>query len=388
MNADAIVVGAGIVGAACAAELAARGLTVEVFDASGIGGGATAAGMGHLVVMNESPAEFALARLSRALWLDLAPQLRPRDAFSRCGTLWVAQDDEEMAAARAMGERFAAGGIEARTVDRQTLRQMEPALSHAMQGGLLIGDDAIVYAPCAAQWLLMCSPGAARIRVSANAAITRADADEHGASVTLSNGESRRAGYVVVANGLAARDLIPGLPLEAKKGHLLITDRYPGTLRHQVLELGYIKSAHHARGTSVAFNAQPRPTGQVLIGSSRQFGTLDPVIETDILAAMVRRAAHYLPAIGKLSAIRAWTGFRAATPDGLPLIGPARHPNDRVFLAAGHEGLGVTTSLGTARLLADIMLGQTSADTPFPLPEAPAFAPTRFTRSGCEPARA
>ena len=102
MTADALIVGAGIVGAACAAELAARGMRVDVIDAGGIGGGATAAGMGHIVVMNDTPAEFALSRYSRDLWLALAPQLRVRDAFARCGTLWVAADDEELAAARAM----------------------------------------------------------------------------------------------------------------------------------------------------------------------------------------------------------------------------------------------------------------------------------------------
>lgn len=75
-RADVIVIGAGIVGAACAAELAARGLDVEVLDAGGIGGGATAAGMGHLVVMNDTPAELALSRRSLARWRALAPQLR------------------------------------------------------------------------------------------------------------------------------------------------------------------------------------------------------------------------------------------------------------------------------------------------------------------------
>ncbi|MDR5789946.1 FAD-dependent oxidoreductase [Caballeronia sp. LP003] len=372
MTADVIVVGGGIVGAACAAELAARGMTVDVLDAGGIGGGATAAGMGHIVVMNDSPAEFALARASRELWLALGPQLRERDAFSRCGTLWIAEDDEELDAARAMRDAFAAAGVRAHMVDRAALRESEPSVSHAMQGGLLIDDDAIVYAPAAAQWLLASST---RIRVSTGCAVHSVDAAGAHARVTLANGEGRTAAHVVIANGLAAPDLIAGLPLEAKKGHLLITDRYPGTVRHQVLELGYIKSAHHARGTSVAFNAQPRPTGQVLIGSSRQFGTLDPAVEMNVLAMMLARATRYLPGIGGLNAIRAWTGFRAATPDGLPLIGPARFPGDRLWLAAGHEGLGVTTSLGTAKLLVAQMLGEPLA---FDMPDMNAFCPQRF----------
>ncbi|SAK92574.1 FAD dependent oxidoreductase [Caballeronia fortuita] len=374
MTADVIVVGGGIVGAACAAELAARGLAVDVLEARGIGGGATAAGMGHIVVMNDSPAEFALARASRELWLALGSQLRGRDAFSRCGTLWIAEDDEELDAARTMRDAFALAGVRAHMLDGAALREAEPAVSHAMQGGLLIGDDAIVYAPAAAQWLLTRSP---RIRVSTGCAVIAADADDTHARVTLANGERRAAAHVVIANGLAVPDLIAHVPLEAKKGHLLITDRYPGTIRHQVLELGYIKSAHHARGTSVAFNAQPRPTGQVLIGSSRQFGTRDPAVDMDVLAAMLARATRYLPGIGALNAIRAWTGFRAATPDGLPLIGPARFAGDRLWLAAGHEGLGVTTSLGTAKLIAAQMFGE---PPPFDIPDANAFCPQRFAR--------
>jgi D-hydroxyproline dehydrogenase subunit beta len=372
MTADVIVVGGGIVGAACAAELAAQGLTVDVLEARVVGGGATAAGMGHIVVMNDSPAEFALARASRDLWLALAPRLRERDAFTRCGTVWIAEDDDELDAARTMRDAFANTGVRAHMLDRAALREAEPAVSHAMQGGLLIDDDAIVYAPAASQFLLTSST---RIRVSTDCLVRRVDADDIHASVTFANGERRTAAHVVVANGLTVPELIAGVPIEAKKGHLLITDRYPGTLHHQVLELGYIKSAHHARGTSVAFNAQPRPTGQLLIGSSRQFGTLDPAVDMSVLGAMLARASRYLPDVGALNAIRAWTGFRAATPDGLPLIGPARFAGDRLWLAAGHEGLGVTTSLGTAKLIAAQMLGH---PMPFDMPDANAFSPQRF----------
>ncbi|MEM8039293.1 D-hydroxyproline dehydrogenase subunit beta LhpB, partial [Morganella morganii] len=108
---------------------------------------------------------------------------------------------------------------------------------------------------------------------------------------------------------------------------------------HQLVELGYVSSAHASSGTSVAFNAQPRPTGQVFLGSSRQFDTLDPQVEGPVLARMLRRALDYLPGLAGLNAIRAWTGFRAATPDGLPLLG--EHPaQPGLWLAVGHEGLG------------------------------------------------
>ena len=152
--------------------------------------------------------------------------------------------------------------------------------------------------------------------------------------------------------------LTPGIEIKKRKGHLVITDRYPGFLRHQLVELGYLKSAHSASGDSVAFNVQPRRTGQILIGSSRQYGAGHKEIDHEILTRMLDRAREYMPGLGSLSAIRTWTGFRAATPDKLPLIGP--WPADpTIFLATGHEGLGITTSLATARILVDHVTGCT-----------------------------
>jgi glycine/D-amino acid oxidase-like deaminating enzyme len=171
----------------------------------------------------------------------------------------------------------------------------------------------------------------------------------------------------VLATG-ADTALLPSLKIQKRKGHLLITDRYPGFVRHQLVELGYLKSAHKLAEDSVAFNLQPRQTGQLLIGSSRQFGSEDAAIEDNILWRMLDRACQYMPALAKVSGIRAWTGFRAATSDKLPLIGPTEDPS--VFLAVGFEGLGITSAPGAARLLLDHLLARPSAIDPSPyLPE-------------------
>lgn len=374
MTSDAVVIGAGIVGAACAAELAAQGMTVQVLDAAGIGGSATAAGMGHLVVMNDSPAELALSRYSRELWLALAPALREEDAFVRCGTLWVAADEEEWDAALALRHAFANAQVRTELLDAAALHECEPALAAPLAGGLLVGDDAIVYAPRAAQWLLEHSLGCRNIQVRLGCEVRSVVSGE----VRLASGECVKTGLIVIANGLAAQRLVPTLPIRPKKGHLLITDRYSGYIRHQILELGYIKSAHQSEGASVAFNAQPRPTGQILLGSSRQFDTLDPAVEWPVLMRMVERASRYLPSLPSLNAMRTWTGFRAATPDGLPLVGPAGEALAGVWIAAGHEGLGVTTSLATAKLLAAQICG---------VPAAIDLAPYRVDRFSVEAGR-
>ena len=127
-------------------------------------------------------------------------------------------------------------------------------------------------------------------------------------------------------------------------------------MRHQLVELGYLKSAQSVNGDSVAFNVQPRRTGQILIGSSRQYGAEHKEVDSAMLVRMLRRAQEYMPGLVELSAVRTWTGFRAATPGKLPLIGQWTGDNS-VFLATGHEGLGITTSLGTACILADQITG-------------------------------
>jgi len=98
------------------------------------------------------------------------------------------------------------------------------------------------------------------------------------------------------------------------------------------------------------------------------------VVEQPMLDKMLKRALQYLPGLGQLSAIRAWTGHRGATPDKLPIIGPSVE-NNRIWLATGHEGLGITTSLGTGRLMADLLLKRATA-----IPASP-YAPSRFANS-------
>ena len=360
MDAEAIVIGAGIVGAACAYELCQRGLQVLVVDDGP--SGATQAGMGHLVVMDDNPAELALSSASLAIWRDWLARMDSSCGYSHCGTLWIAADEEEMQAAAEKQTRLQAAGIGCTLIDADALAKLEPALRRGLAGALQVASDGVVYAPNAARWLLgqdgPQGPGwqgghdanlvksAGSIRVLQAQVRTLEDG-----RVCLADGSTRSAPHIVLAAGLRAAALCPELPLQAKKGHLAISARYPSMVRHQLVELGYVKSAHERSGTSVAFNVQPRPTGQLLIGSSRQFDRTDSAIEVPILARMLRRASDYLPGLGNLQIIRSWTGFRAASPDGLPLIGP--HPQrPGLWLALGHEGLGVTTATGTAHLIA------------------------------------
>jgi len=349
---DVAIVGAGIVGAACAYECARRGLKVIVVDGEMIAAGATAAGMGHIVVMDDSEAQFAITRYSQRLWQELRPELPDAVEYDQCGTIWVADDEEEIEEVHRKQRLYAERGVPTEVLDARALRDLEPNLREGLVGGLLVPEDGVLYAPCAARFLME-------------------RAQRHGANVRLGCpvtrmeegqvefvGSQIRADILVNAAGTSAPGLTPGLPIRKRKGHLVITDRYPGFARHQLVELGYLKSAHTHTADSVAFNVQPRRTGQLLIGSSRQYGAEHSEVDHHILLRMLRRAQEYMPGLEQMLMVRAWTGFRAATPDKLPLIGPWP-PDKSVWLATGHEGLGITTSLGTGRILADCLTGAT-----------------------------
>src|SRR5262249_37759141 len=150
----AAVVGAGIVGAACAAALARDGWRVTVIEPGVVGGGATAAGMGHIVVMDDSEAQFALTRYSRELWDEASARLPPAVEFDRCGTLWVAADEEEMAEVRRKSEFYGARGVRSEILNARELASAEPNLRAGLEGALLVPDDTVIYAPCAARRLL------------------------------------------------------------------------------------------------------------------------------------------------------------------------------------------------------------------------------------------
>ena len=354
---DAIVVGAGIVGAACADALAAAGMRVLVLESAIPGGGSTAAGMGHLVVMDDSPAELELTRSSLELWRAWSGELPADVEDDPCGTLWVAAGEEEMDLVRSKATLYREHGVAAEILDSGALREAEPELRSGLAGALLVPGDRVLYPPNAARFLLE--------RAKRNGADLRVKAEV--VRVAPGRVEGREgavdAGIVVLATGVWAPRLLPGLPIEPRKGHLVITDRYPGFVRHQVVELGYLKSAHGAARESVAFNVQPRPTGQVLIGSSRELVGFDESLNVALRARMLRRAFEYLPGLRRLQAIRTWTGFRPSTPDKLPLVGEWERG---LYVAAGHEGLGITTAPATGRLIAELATGVATSLDPRP----------------------
>ena len=363
---DVVVIGAGIVGAACALALREEGMAVALVDAGSPGAGVTAAGMGHLVALDESAAELDLCLLSLGLWRDFFAAHPGVGEAHHCGTLWVAENEHQLAEAHQRAERLAARGCDAEPIGAAALSQVEPALRAGLYGAVRVRSDSVVYPPAVADFLArrFAALGGELHLGQRVSSIARGE-------VALASGDALSAAHVVVAAGAQVMQLLPEVPVTGRKGHLAITDRYPGTLRHQVVSMNYGQAAAGDDALAVAANVQPRATGQWLVGSCRQDRQPDTEVDPLVLAKVLRSAIGLFPCLAQMHIVRAWTGMRPASPDGLPLLGA--HPGrPGVWLACGHEGLGVTTAFGSAQLLADQLLGRPSA-----IGAAP-FNPARF----------
>src|SRR4051794_25845942 len=231
---DALVVGAGIVGAACAREFAQAGMRVAVCERHDYsGGGATAAGMGHIAVMDDSDAQFALTSYSQELWIQLAAELPDDVEYLPCGSLWVAADGEEFVEVERKYNFYSERAVPVEILDGKQLEEAEPHLRPGLAGALLMPRDGVCYPPCAARYLVeqIVARGG---KIFFNSPVVNVT----DSGVRRADGSAISAGFTVLAAGVETAKLLPDLALKPRKGHLLITDRRPAFLRHQLIELG------------------------------------------------------------------------------------------------------------------------------------------------------
>ena len=154
MTFDAVIVGGGIVGTACALAFSRSGMRIALVERAEIGAGATAAAMGHIVVLDGSPAQLALTRYSQMLWRSLAGELPNDVEYTQRGTLWVAADDEEVQEICRKHSAYKEHGISSDLLDAAGDSSAEPALRSGLAGGLLVHEDVVISPQVAAQFLL------------------------------------------------------------------------------------------------------------------------------------------------------------------------------------------------------------------------------------------
>ncbi|HEY3733639.1 MAG TPA: FAD-binding oxidoreductase [Streptosporangiaceae bacterium] len=370
-SADAVIIGAGLVGAATAARLAATGRRVCVIDRSGPLGGTTAAGEGNILLSDKAPGpELSLALRSLVLWRQFAGERGAEFEFEPKGGVVVARSPGQLDALREMAARQRAAGVEVTLLDPSGLHDAEPSLARQLAGGARYPQDCQVQ-PMAAAMAYLAAGG--------RLTVTRAEAtglDHDGPVMRLVTDRGRIAAPVVVNctgpwGGQVAGRLGSALPVRPRRGHILVTEPLPPLIRHKVYEADYVATvASDEEGTAYSAVVEGTASSTVLIGSSRDFSPAGRP-EARVLAELARRAVALFPFLSRARIIRAYTGFRPACADHLPVIGPdALVPG--LYHATGHEGAGIGLAPATAELITALIDGTDPAVDPVP------FAPARF----------
>jgi glycine/D-amino acid oxidase-like deaminating enzyme len=374
MNPDVVVIGAGIVGASCAYYLSGLGLKVHLVEKGPVGTGASKAGMMHVVTWEEPEIHLKLAQKSKALYQQLSQELPVDINFRSTGSIAIVETPESMASFTRTIQHLHTLGVKANLMSGSELIHLEPNIAADVAGGAFFEDDAQVNPLYATLALARAAQANGAVIDPFNEVIGFELNPEKNAvhSVLTTRGRiSTRA--VVIAAGAWSYEIgcMAGLniPIQPRKGTLVVTVPVPDDLIRckVILAAGYMDSVKNgaAEGVAVAANVQQAKNGNLVLGSSRQFAGFDRSVDPRVVALMLKRCLRFFPMLADISAIRTWTGFRPYTPDLLPIISPVETIQG-MFIAAGHEGIGITEGPITGKLISQLVSGQ---PTDLPLDE-------------------
>ncbi|MGA5036523.1 NAD(P)/FAD-dependent oxidoreductase [Streptomyces capoamus] len=378
LTCDVVVVGAGMVGAACALYAARAGLGVRLVDRGPVSGGTTGAGEGNLLVSDKEPGpELRLALSSARLWAELAREHGPAFEYEPKGGLVVAPTPDALAALREFAAAQRGAGVTAVPVDARQLTELEPHLAPGMAGGVHYPQDAQVMPALAAAHLVRAS-GAA---LHTGRTVTGVLRTRHGTvyGVRTDRGDIHAPAVVNAAGtwggGVAALAGVR-LPVLPRRGFVLVTEPLPRLVRHKVYAADYVADV---ASDSAALRGSPvvegTAAGPVLIGATRERVGFDRSLSLPAVRALAAGAVGLFPFLRRVRALRTYAGFRPYLPDHLPAIGPdPRAPG--LFHACGHEGAGIGLAPGTGQLIARALTGEASG------PDLAPFRPERFDTEG------
>jgi D-hydroxyproline dehydrogenase subunit beta len=382
---DVVVVGGGIIGAACAFELAERGASVTLLEREELAAGASGRNNG-LWVTPVDPSLLPMAKISLARYLEIVDASPVPFRLDRepIGLVAAALDDEEMRMGEQAHQPYRAAGVGVDRLEAADVLRLEPAISSQVLGGWLVHHGhRLAPAALTVALALMAAERGATVR---HHLPVRAVLEDGGRVEGVMTDEGRiGADEVVMAAGPWSSALLDPigvrLPITGARGWLVRLDPTPGLLRHLVASAGWEEAtgrredgavlAGSLEEVSAATSTLLHPTtdGSLIAGSSRQPVVTPEAEDPGVPARIVRGAIRMVPALADAEIRSAWWGIRPLTPDERPVVGRIRAG---LSIAAGHGSEGVILGAGTGQLVAAQLLG---TDPPFD-PEP--FDPGRF----------
>jgi D-hydroxyproline dehydrogenase subunit beta len=372
---EVAVVGAGIVGAATAWELHARGVDVALLDRGEVSGATTGLGEGNVLCCDkEVGPELELTLAGLDVYEELEAVLGEQARIRRKGALVVHRSDETWANEPQRVERLRAAGVQGAVIDLDEVGAREPELTGELAGASFFPAD------------LQCAPRAIARALAGTLPRVHTGLEVQGVAIEGDRVTGLRTSdgllacdAAVIAAGPWSRALAEAagvaLPLEPRKGQLVrltASTRDERFIRHKVVEAGYLGSvASVDAGLQVTTVLETTWEGDVLVGSSRERRGFDLSVDDAVSDAMLEQGFALMPGLRALRRDAAWAGLRPWLPDHLPAIGPSGAVVG-LWLATGHEGSGVALGPVTGRLVAQLYAGEPPIVGPGP------FSPDRF----------
>ena len=375
-HAEIAVIGGGIIGAAIAYYAARAGLDVVVLEKGELASGTSSRCDGNILAIDKDPGfDSQMSLKSQMLVDELSRELEQPFEYRAPGSILVCESDVEMAAAEEWVRRQKEAGLPFRMLNRSDIRQESPYFADDLLGGLECATDSTVN-PYMFTFALFngAKKYGARILHRTEVKALRRDQASGAFHITTTQGQWT-AKQVVNAAGVWAPVIgqmvgvtIPILP---RKGHLIVASRQMPVGLRKVMEFGYLISKfggqrqvdEETERYGVALVFEPTESQNFLIGSSRQFVGFDTRVDMDVVRCMARRALRFYPKIADFGIIRTYCGLRPWTEDHLPIISHVEEVPG-YFIAAGHEGDGISLAAVTGKLVSEMLLGKSETIIP------------------------
>ncbi|MCX6444367.1 MAG: FAD-dependent oxidoreductase [Actinobacteria bacterium] len=373
-NPDAIVIGAGIVGACSALSLTNAGLKVMIIDRGSVASGTTGAGEGNILVSDKDPGpELTLALKSRDLWFELQEDVGDSFELEAKGGVVVARHDSS--ALMKLAEHQRAAGVTAERVNSAELHKLEPYLHPDLSEGVFYPQDAQCQPMLAAARIIQTVLARGGQLVS-QARVTGFEISENSIKGVVTSRGTFHAPLVVNASGTWAGEIaaLAGsqLPIAPRKGFILVTEPAPQYIFHKVYDSDYVANvASSDADLQTSTVVEGTRSGTILIGASRERIGFDGSMNYEIVRKLAAQATSLFPVLRDVQLLRVYRGFRPYAPDHLPVIGEDSLISG-LWHSAGHEGAGIGLAPGSAALITDAILGRVS------FMDAQAFSPQRF----------
>jgi glycine/D-amino acid oxidase-like deaminating enzyme len=373
-NPDAIVIGAGIVGACAALSLTNAGLKVMIIDRGSVASGTTGAGEGNILVSDKDPGpELTLALKSRDLWFELQEDVGDSFELEAKGGVVVARHDSS--ALMKLAEHQRAAGVLAERVNSSELHKLEPYLHPDLSEGVFYPQDAQCQPMLAAARIIQTVLARGGQLVS-QARVTGFEISENKIKAVVTSRGTFYAPLVVNASGTWAGEIaaLAGshLPIAPRKGFILVTEPAPQYIFHKVYDSDYVANvASSDADLQTSTVVEGTRSGTILIGASRERIGFDGSMNYEIVRKLAAQATSLFPVLRDVQLLRVYRGFRPYAPDHLPVIGEDSLISG-LWHSAGHEGAGIGLAPGSAALITDAILGRET------FMNAEAFSPQRF----------